>query len=57
MVWCVPCGEQVLLVNFGDDWIGVSFWFVDDDNYCRFEVPSFASPSPTCASRATTEPA
>ena len=29
---------EVLLVNFGDGWIGVTFRYIDDDNYYRFEM-------------------
>ena len=29
---------EVLLVNFDDDWIGVSFRYIDDNNYYRFEM-------------------
>jgi hypothetical protein len=29
---------QVQLINFGDDWIGASFRYRNDDNYYRFEM-------------------
>eukprot|EP00960_Hanusia_phi_P029933 748287-Hanusia_phi.AAC.1 len=31
---------NVLLINFNDDWIGVSFLYQDDNNYFRFEMNS-----------------
>ena len=29
---------QVQFINFGDDWIGASFRYRDDNNYYRFEM-------------------
>ena len=31
---------EVSLIAFGDDWVGVSFRYIDDENYYRFEMNS-----------------